>query len=148
MNACLDANDNPQDLTNTLNRLISYSIDNFTDPRIFKDPCNLYVTKDFPNQSTMSVSYELLIATKEILNHGNMANDYRFDNSLCWSDTELLTLLKRPIPRFKEPVFPIAVIKYLFIKCKNINDDVLNNCDKTEFHQRYGNLIHLAAHSI
>lgn len=146
MNACLDAKDNQQDLTNTFNRLLSYSIENFTDPRTFKDPLNLYVSTCMANQKTISVSYELLNATKEILKHGNLAVDYRFDKSLCWTDTELLSLLNRSIPRFKEPVFPIAVIKYLFIKCKNINENVIKGCDIGEFHKRYGTLIHLAAH--
>jgi|688.fasta_scaffold71661_4 hypothetical protein len=143
MQACIDVKDNIQDCSYAMNRLMSYMMDNFTNPLTYQDPNNCYVSDGRFNGSN-----ELVLETREILRSGESFNQYRppeFNNS-PWTNEQWLTLLNHIPPAFTEPVFIIAILKYLLAREKVNCDISLINHDGTftEFHNRYGRLISLA----
>jgi hypothetical protein len=140
MQACIDVKHNVTDCTYATSRLLSYMMDNFTDPQKYQDPNNRYVSNGRFNGSD-----ELVRETREILHSGGSFNQDRppeFNNS-PWTNEQWLELLNHVPPAFKEPIFIIAIIKYLLC-IENVAFDLSIDDTFMEFSKRYGHLFCLA----
>jgi hypothetical protein len=117
MQACINVKNDTQACSHTLNQLMRYMMDNFTNPNTDKQ------------------TNSMVKATHDII-HAQYPR----------TKPQWLELLSKTPPAFKEPVFIIAVLTYLLARerincCFHILD---HDGTYTEFRNRYGNLIKLA----
>jgi hypothetical protein len=140
MQACIDVKHDITKCSYAMNRLMSYMMDKFTDPRQYQDPNNRYVV-----DGRFKGSDELVNATRQILHSGSKYSPAELQWK-GWTNEQWLALLNHVPPVFKEPVFIIAILKYLLAREQVRCDVTLINHDGTfkEFHDRYGHLISLA----
>jgi hypothetical protein len=145
MQHCINAKSDTIQSSYAMTRLLQYMMDNFTDPRTYQDPRNQYTTQD---NGKYTGSVELINATREIILSGSTRNIRpEHYTHKPWTQQQWLELLNQIPPAFKEPVFIIAIFKYLLaIEKVPVQVDLMNhNGTFTEFHNRYGALVLLSA---
>ena len=141
MQSVINVKHNLHQSSYAMGRLMAYMMDNFTDPRTYKDPNGRIITEN----DKWSASEELVLATREILKSSTISQ-LNIQCQPTWDKQAWVTMLTNKPQAFKEPVFIIAVIRYLLaIEKVQVHPTIIDHDGTfTEFHKRYGTLIALA----